>query len=80
MNYEFNGVEFDDECDLNEALVAAFWQTFGDTFGDDEPALREAFNNWTDGLCKGGDLSDDAYNDCDLVYDVCDARRRRWLS
>ncbi len=29
---------------------------------DDIPAMSEAFNNWTDSLCKGGDLHDVQYN------------------
>ena len=30
---------------------------------DDEPAMNEAFNNWTDGLCKDGSLHESQYND-----------------
>lgn len=30
---------------------------------DDEPALNEAFNNWTDMLCKDGELHDVQYNE-----------------
>jgi hypothetical protein len=29
---------------------------------DDEIALNEAFNDWTDGLCKDGEISDYAYH------------------
>jgi hypothetical protein len=29
---------------------------------DDEPALSEEFNNWTDSLCKDGELHDEQYN------------------
>jgi hypothetical protein len=29
---------------------------------DDEPALNEAFNNWTDMLCKDGELHDEQYD------------------
>lgn len=29
---------------------------------DDEIALNEAFNNWTDMLCKDGEISDHIYN------------------
>ena len=28
---------------------------------DDIPALREGFNNWTDGLCKDGEISLELY-------------------
>lgn len=34
-----------------------------DQYGeDDEPAMNEAFNNWTDILCKDGEMSDNMYN------------------
>lgn len=78
MAYEF-GVTFDDIDDLNEALAESFWRTFGDIFGEDEPMLREEFNNWTDSLRKDGHLCDNGYNYCDLVYTVEDAKRRRWI-
>ncbi len=29
---------------------------------NDERMINEAFNNWTDGLCKGGELHDLQYN------------------
>lgn len=29
---------------------------------DDQPAINEAFNDWTDMLCKDGDLHDEQYN------------------
>ena len=29
---------------------------------DDTVALDEAFNNWTDSLCKGGEICDSVYN------------------
>jgi hypothetical protein len=28
---------------------------------DDRIAFNEAFNNWTDSLCKAGDISDEVY-------------------
>lgn len=29
---------------------------------DDEPAISESFNNWTDMLCKDGDIHEEQYN------------------
>ena len=29
---------------------------------DDQPAINEAFNDWTDMLCKDGELHDEQYN------------------
>lgn len=29
---------------------------------DDEAALNEAFNNWTDALCKDGDITERQYD------------------
>ena len=40
----------------------------------DEPARREAWNNWTDGLCKDNQISDWQYANwtqprcCDSIY------------
>ena len=33
---------------------------------NDKPALREAFNNWTDYLCKSGHISAKIYNSITL--------------
>ena len=29
---------------------------------NDKPAMNEAFNNWSDTLCKDGELHDEQYN------------------
>ena len=29
---------------------------------DDEPAMSEAFNDWTDSLCKDGEIHEEQYN------------------
>lgn len=34
---------------------------------DDEPALSEAFNNWSDSLCKDGEIHDEQYNQYSYV-------------
>ena len=39
------------------------------TYGDnDRIAMREAFNNFTDMLCKNGWITEDMYNDMDNPY------------
>lgn len=29
---------------------------------DDQPAINEAFNDWTDSLCKDGEIHEEQYN------------------
>ena len=33
----------------------------------DGPAIREAFNDWTDGLCRDGEISQHTYDTCRYV-------------
>lgn len=49
---------FDDECAPH--VIAQYGE-------GDEPALNEAFNNWTDALCKDGDLHPLQYNSYSYV-------------
>jgi len=35
---------------------------------DDEIAIRTAFNDYTDSLCKDGEISGDQYNDMENPY------------
>lgn len=42
----------------------------------DWPARREAWNNWTDGLCKDGEISDWQYENWSHPPD-CDAKELR---
>lgn len=44
---------FDDE------ILPAVIERYGE---GDEPAINEAFNNWSDGLCKEGELHPEQYN------------------
>ncbi len=39
---------------------------------DDYPAIREAFNNWTDGLCRDGQLAESQYQE--YTYQGYEAR------
>jgi len=34
---------------------------------DDEPAISEMFNNWTDSLCKDGEIHEEQYSKYDYV-------------
>lgn len=40
---------------------------------DDEPAINEAFNDYTDSLCKDGDISDETYNNITFDFEGWDA-------
>ena len=54
---------FEDACAYFEVhilpLVQERWERDGDP---DYPARREAWNNWTDSLCKDQEISDWQYN------------------
>lgn len=52
--------------DSEQALSAAFDEQIAPSviaqYGeDDEPAMNEAFNNWTDSLCKDGEIHEEQY-------------------
>lgn len=53
---------YDSEESLSEAfdeqVAPAVIEQYGE---DDEPAINEAFNNWTDSLCKDGTIHDEQY-------------------
>lgn len=46
-------------------LVADIWREEYMPYIDrhDKPALRESWNNFTDFLCKNGDITQEEYND-----------------
>ena len=44
---------------FNVHILPAIVEQYG---ADDEVAINEAFNNWTDGLCKDGEIHDEQYN------------------
>jgi len=60
---EFNNFPFSDEESVsrqfNEFVRPSVVEAYSE---DDEVAINEAFNNWTDGLCKDGDLHEEQYN------------------
>ena len=45
--------KFDDE------ILPSIIEKYGE---DDLPAINEGFNDWTDGLCKGGEIHTKQYN------------------
>lgn len=53
---------YDSEEELSEAFDAMIQN--GELVIDthDAPAMREAFNNWTDSLCTAGDLHPEQYD------------------
>jgi len=54
---------YDSEEAVSEAFDSAVAESVIAQFGeDDEIAMREAFNNWTDSLTKDGDLHISQYN------------------
>lgn len=54
---------FADEQSLSDAFDAEIAEYVIAQYGeDDEPAMSEAFNNWTDSLCKEGRLHSVQYS------------------
>lgn len=65
-SYTVNGKEYDDLDTAERHLSALFFDLLADLeidFGNDAPAWRESFNNWTDALHRGNALCDAGYND-----------------
>lgn len=53
-------------CEIFEMEIAPLVrQEYG---ADDYIALREEFNNWTDALCKDGQITEEMYEDMDNPY------------
>jgi len=53
---------YSSEDELSEAFDSMLDECYPDFDTEDEPALAEAFNNWTDGLCKDGEIHPEQYN------------------
>lgn len=73
--YRFRGQDHDDADDMAEAVNAAFAELcreFGWTFEGDRPAVRQTFNDWTDGLQRDGELCDDSAQCVTLSDDLED--------
>jgi len=58
IDREFSA-RFDEEV---APMVLETYETYETYDADDSIAFNEAFNNWTDDLCKDGDISEDVYN------------------
>jgi hypothetical protein len=52
----------DSEEELSERFDQMLAECSPDFPLEDEPALSEAFNDWTDSLCTDGELHDEQYN------------------
>ncbi len=53
----------DSEQALSERFDAEVLPAVIEQYGEsDSVAINEAFNNWSDGLCKDGDLHSEQYN------------------
>lgn len=51
------------EDELSKRFDAEVLPSVIEQYGeDDEPAISEAFNNWTDSLCKDGEIHEEQYN------------------
>jgi hypothetical protein len=44
---------------FDEDVLPSIIEQYGE---DDEPAISEGFNNWTDALCKDGELHPEQYD------------------
>ena len=58
---EVGHIESEEELStlFDETLAPLVVAQYG---ADDEPAMNEAFNNWTDSLCKDGEIHPEQYN------------------
>ena len=58
-----NGL-YTDESELSETFDQEIAPAIIARYGaDDEPAMNEGFNNWTDSLCTDGILHESQYNE-----------------
>lgn len=72
--YRVRGEVYDDSDAAAEVLRKEFWEMarecggaeYVETLKNDRPARAEAFNNWTDALCKDGEICDDVYSQCGI--------------
>jgi len=63
-NDDFRSFE-DVQADFEENVLPYVVEKYGK---DDEIAIREAWNDYTDGLCKDGEISEWAYENWDNPY------------
>ena len=61
---EQNGMPYDSEESLSEVFDEIIVQGVIDQYSeDDQCAIDQAFNDWTDGLCKDGQLHSSQYQE-----------------
>lgn len=53
-----------DDAELSRQFDELLEEIYPNGIPEDGPMLRETFNNWTDALCKDGQISDYTYNEC----------------
>lgn len=77
MDYIDDFYDFDD---ANEALYKDFMQNVAphvfSQYGADQCALDQAFNDWTDSLCKDGVIPEFLYEQC-TIHDLSDFEWRK---
>jgi hypothetical protein len=58
---DFGGIASEEELSarFDSEVLPDVIEAYGE---DDEPAISEAFNNWTDMLCKDGEIHPEQYN------------------
>ena len=49
---------------FDEEIAPLVIEQYGE---NDEPAMNEAFNNWSDSLCKDGKIHEEQYNKYEYV-------------
>lgn len=66
-----DGIEDEEELSnrFDQEVLPAVIEQYG---GDDQPAINEAFNNWTDSLCKEGFIHDLQYDQYCYVGKLAD--------
>lgn len=65
--YDFDSASESLNADFKEHIAPTVYATYP----NDQIAMNEAFNNWTDSLCKEGTIPEHLYNDvcCDDYTD-----------
>lgn len=59
--HEIGAIESEEE--LSERFDATIAESVIERYGEEDiPAMSEAFNNWTDSLCKDGEIHPAQYN------------------
>lgn len=69
-SYAADNGGIDSEKSLSERFDQEIAPLVIEEYGeDDEPAINEAFNNWSDSLCEDGELHELQYNEYCYVGD-----------